>query len=160
MPETLALEVRRFTPEDTESVLSLHRRAIEEIGAYSEELSEYLDADMTDIEQNYLQNGGDFLVGTLDGELVAMGALKRTSDSEAELKRMRVEPEFQKRGFGKVMLRHLEERAAELGISTLKLDTTMQQTGARRLYEGAGYSFVGSGRIGPFDCLFYEKEIR
>lgn len=159
MSETLTLEVRRHRPGDAEAVRSLHRRAIEEVGAYAEELSDYLDRDLEDIEKNYLQSGGEFLVGTLDGRVVAMGALHRISDAEAELKRMRVEPEFQRRGFGRLMLESLEERALELGVTKLKLDTTARQVGARRLYECAGYSVSGTGKIGPFDCLFYEKEL-
>lgn len=157
MPKTLALDIRRYRPEDADEVRSLHRRAIEEVGAYAEELSDYLDRDLDDIEGSYLENGGEFLVGKLDGKVVAMGALRRISDFEAEVKRMRVEPEFQGCGFGKRMLARLEERAVELGFEKITLDTTVQQTGARRLYEGAGYAFSGTGVIGPFECLFYEK---
>lgn len=159
VPKPLTPGIRRYRPEDRETVRSLHFRAIEEVGAYAEELSDYLDRDLDDIEGTYLENGGEFLVGTLDGEVVAMGALRRISEREAELRRMRVEPEFQKQGFGRMMLARLEERAVELGVSTLELDTTVQQTGARRLYEGAGYAFAGTGMIGPFNCIFYRKTL-
>ncbi|WP_162924465.1 GNAT family N-acetyltransferase [Rubrobacter indicoceani] len=158
-PRTLAPCLRRYRPEDKEAVISLHFRALEEVGAYAEELADYLDRDLDDVEGCYLSNGGEFLVGTLDGEVVAMGALRRVSDREAELKRMRVEPGCQRRGFGRMLLARLEERAAELGISTLELDTTAGQTGARRLYEGAGYVFAGTGVIGSFECLFYRKTL-
>ncbi|AHY46196.1 Acetyltransferase (GNAT) family [Rubrobacter radiotolerans] len=160
MPKTLTPGVRRYRAEDASEVRSLHRRAIEEVGAYAEELSDYLDSDMSNIEKNYLQNGGEFLVGTLDGRVVAMGGLRRVSETEAEIKRMRVEPAFQRLGFGKAMLARLEERAVELGVTTLKLDTTVQQVGAQRLYEGAGYRVVGAGETGPFRCFFYRKELR
>lgn len=157
--QEVSLQIRRYRPEDAREIRSLNFRALEEVGAYSSEIADYLNRDLDDIESTYLKSGGEFLVGTLDGIVVAMGALRRVTDSEAELKRMRVEPEFQRCGFGKAMLVRLEEHAVELGITKLKLDTTVRQTGARRLYEGAGYSVAGTGVIGPFDCLFYEKAL-
>ena len=70
---------------------------------------------------------------------------------------MRVEPGLQGHGYGRVLLDALHRRAAELGYSTLSLDTTVHQTAARRLYEGNGYREVRRGRIGPFDCVFYRR---
>ena len=53
----------------------------------------------------------------------------------------------------------LHRRATELDYSTLRLDTTVQQLAAQRLYLKNGYSEVGRGVVGPFDCIFYEREI-
>ena len=36
--------------------------------------------------------GGEFSVGIIDGRIVAMGALKRLTDTRAEICRMRVHP--------------------------------------------------------------------
>jgi GNAT superfamily N-acetyltransferase len=88
-----------------------------------------------------------------------MGALMRISPEKAELKRMRVRPGLQGRGYGQAMLDALHRRASELGYSTLRLDTTVQQRAAQHLYLKNGYNEAGRGSIGPFDCLFYEKEI-
>jgi hypothetical protein len=51
----------------------------------------------------------------------------------------------------------LHHRAAGLGYSTIRLDTTVQQRAAQRLYLENGYREVGRGVIGPFDCIFYER---
>jgi ribosomal protein S18 acetylase RimI-like enzyme len=113
--------------------------------------------DLHEIENVYLRKGGEFLVGTLGDEVVAMGAAKKTTDDRAEIKYMRVDPQFQRRGFGQAILTALERRAAELGYDTLHLDTAVQQKTARRLYESNGYREARRGRKGAIDCVFYEK---
>jgi GNAT superfamily N-acetyltransferase len=72
---------------------------------------------------------------------------------------MRVRPGLQGRGYGQVILDALHRRAAELGYSSLHLDTTVQQRVARGLYLKNGYREVGRGSVGPFWCVFYERNI-
>jgi len=43
------------------------------------------DDDVYAIEEVYLKNWGEFLIGECDGLLVAMGALKHTSPERAEI---------------------------------------------------------------------------
>jgi GNAT superfamily N-acetyltransferase len=40
-----------------------------------------------------------------------MGAFRRTDPERAEIKRMRVHPDYQGRGFGQIILSELEARA-------------------------------------------------
>jgi GNAT superfamily N-acetyltransferase len=160
MQQTLTTEplrIRRYEPGDKRAVRRLHDDALNEVGAHLG--SGAWDDDLDEIESVYLDQGGEFLVGVLDGEIVAMGALMRISPERTELKRMRVKPGLQGRGYGQVMLDALHRRATELGYSTLRLDTTVQQRAAQRLYLKNGYSEVGRGVVGPFDCIFYEREI-
>ena len=72
-------------------------------------------------------------MGLLEERLVAMGALKRIDSVTGEIKRMRVVPDYQRRGYGTAILLALEQRADELGISRLKLDTTDIQLAAQSL---------------------------
>jgi GNAT superfamily N-acetyltransferase len=60
-----------------------------------------------------------------------MGALKPINTTTAELKRMRVQPEYQRTGLGQLMLDSLENRAKDLGFNVIELDTTLQQMAAR-----------------------------
>ena len=151
------LHVRRYAPKDKRAVRRLHDDALNEVGAHLG--SGGWDDDLDDIEDVYLDSGGEFLVGLLDGEIVAMGALMKLSSRKAELTRMRVRPGLQGRGYGQAMLDALHRRAAELGYSTLRLDTTVQQRAAQRLYLKNGYSEAERGSIGPFDCIFYERHV-
>jgi len=88
-----------------------------------------------------------------------MGALRPVSDRMAEIKRMRVHPDFQRRGFGRQVLAALECRAIELGYRTLRLDTAEVQVAARRLYETAGYREAGRGELAGFDVIYFEKSL-
>lgn len=148
------LQIRRYKAVDHPDILRLHEAALRDVGAYVE--GEGWDEDLRDIETNYLEDG-EFLVGLYRGRLVAMGAFRRTGAGRAEIKRMRVEPSFQGRGFGQAMLSALEGRAARKDYATLHLDTTVQQQAARHLYERNGCKEVGRGRMWLFECVFYEK---
>ena len=150
------LQIRRYEPRDNETVRWLHEFALRRAGIYIEE-EDWYDEDLGAVESFYLENGGEFLVGTIEDEIVMMGALGKTGPDRAEIKRMRVAPEFQGRGFGKEMLAPLEKRAAELGYATLHLDTAVQQKVARNLYEVNGYQEVRRGVMGGIECIFYEK---
>lgn len=150
------LRVRRYEGSDLERVKRLHDAAMRGAGIHLGEGGWYDDLD--GIEAEYLDDGGEFLVGTLGGEVVAMGALKRTGEGRAEVKYMRVDPKLQGRGYGQTMLAALEERAAGLGYEMLHLDTAVKQEAARRLYERNGYREVSRAPKGGLDCVFYEKE--
>ena len=96
------LEIRPYTPADSEAVIHLHNVALEAVGAHVG--NGLWDSDLLNIEGVYLENNGAFLVGLLDGQIVAMGALRNISDEKGEIKRMRVLPQFQRQGFGQVIL--------------------------------------------------------
>jgi GNAT superfamily N-acetyltransferase len=156
-PTAEPLRIRRYEPGDERAVRRLHDDALNEVGAHLGRGP--WDDDLDEIGDVYLEGGGEFLVGVLNGEIVAMGALMRISREKAELKRMRVRPGLQGRGYGQAMLDALHRRASELGYPTLRLDTTVQQRAAQRLYLKNGYREAGRRVVGPFDCIIYEREI-
>ena len=134
------LEIRRYQDADNPAVLELHHLALEATGAY---FPGKWNDDLDDIQNHYLNNGGEFLVGTLDGKIVCMGAFRRKSDTLAEIKRMRVLPEYQRRGFGQIILNQLEEKASQLGYAELCLDTTTLQVPAQKMYQKNGFTVTG-----------------
>jgi ribosomal protein S18 acetylase RimI-like enzyme len=151
------LELRSFRDEDGDAVWRLHDFALEDAGAHGG--SGPWEDDLRDIPTTYLDSGGDFLVGFVAGELVAMGGLLRLSRGEAEVRRMRVNPDFQRRGLGRLLLRRLEERAQALGCQMIRLDTTDEQTAARRLYERSGYRETGRRQTDRFLFIDYAKTL-
>jgi GNAT superfamily N-acetyltransferase len=149
------MELRLYRQTDHEQVMKLHVLALEEAGAYKGDGQR--DDDMRDMEAAYFADGGEFWIGEIEGQIVATGAFRRTPGDTAELKRMRVAPERQGLGFGKLMLNKLEERAKELGITLLHLETTEGQNAARKLYESAGYTMHERRVIDGNDCQMYVK---
>ena len=151
------LIIRAFEPEDGPAVWDLHNKALEESGAHAG--NGPWDDDLRDPVSSYLAAGGEFLVGLLGAELVAMGAIRPTSPGSAEIKRMRVSPPHQRKGLGTRILLELERRAGACGFMQLRLDTTAQQKAAQRFYERHGYAEVERRTLGRFEVIFYEKRL-
>ena len=151
------MEVRRYIPSDHDAVWDLHNLALNEVGAHAG--NGPWDDDLHRIEATYLDAGGEFYVGIIDGRIVAMGALKRLTDTKAEICRMRVHPNFQRRGLGARILSKLEQRARDLGFRTLTLETTVGQVAAISMYTRAGYVEVARGRKLGFEVMAFEKRL-
>lgn len=164
------LRIRRVEPRDGPRLRELSEVALRQVDAFAEGV---VDEDLHDVETNYLDAGGEFLVGTFDGEVVAMGALSPVGEHTvwadaivepddgpaAEVTRMRVDPDYQQRGIGSRLLEELERRARHLGFAVLVLDTTARQTGAQRLYEGFGYEHEETVEWREYEVLLYRKPL-
>lgn len=151
------MDIRRYEPQDKEAVRSLHERAFSTVqGGYSGRGA--WDDDLDNIEEVYLK-AGEFLVGITDGKIIAMGALKQIAPGRGEIKRMRIDPELQGQGYGQTILTLLENRARELGFTSLQLDTSEYQKPAQRLYEKNGYKEMRRGMVGKYPTIFYEKAL-
>ena len=151
------LFIRRYTAADHAAVWDLHNEGLNHAGVHLGPGP--WDDDMSKIEQVYLDGNGDFLVGLVADRIVAMGALKKTGDSRAELKRMRVAPDFQRRGYGQAILEALERRAIEIGYTTLHLDTSVMQLSAQALYERNGFRELRREATASFEAILYEKQL-
>lgn len=153
------LEIRRYRDADHDEVWTLHILGLQQAGAYAGDGP--WDDDLHQIERVYLNNRGEFLVGTYAGRIVAMGAFKQTSDERAEIKRMRVHPDFQGRGFGRIILQELEAGARALGYTVLHLDTSTVQVAAQHLYRKNGFKETGETRVmRGFTDILFEKRIQ
>lgn len=151
------LKIRRYERADSAVVWELHNAALAATGAHMG--NGPWDDDLRHIEQVYLHNGGEFLVGEYEGQVVAMGALKKMSAERAEIKRMRVAPSLQGQGFGQAMLEALEQKATALGYHTLQLDTTVKQVAAQKLYSKNIYKETHRAIVAGMETIFYEKSI-
>lgn len=152
------IQFRQFRSSDLPAVKNVHELALKAIDMYS---TGHWNDDLDDIAKNYLDSGGDFVVGTLDGHIVAIGAFKKLSASTAEVKRMRVLPEFQGQGIGKMLLKYLEEEIKNHGYREIELHTTINQQAAQKLYEDNEYrEFKRETKGWPFEVIFYKKDLQ
>ena len=102
-----------------------------------------------------------FLVARLDGAAVGCGAIVRSSEDWAELKRMFVSPAARGQRLGRRLLDALEGLARDSGATRLRLEMGIHQPEALALYRSAGFE-----EIGPFGAylpdplsLFMEKRL-
>jgi ribosomal protein S18 acetylase RimI-like enzyme len=150
------VEFRQFQLPDGEQVRALHQLALRATNAFAD--SGHWDSDLDDIHGSYISKKGNFVVGVLDGEVVAMGAFRQSAPGTAELKRMRVHPSLQGHGLGRRLLDVLEAQIRAAGYTAIQLDTTVNQVAAQALYERSGYIEVRRETVGwPLETIFYKK---
>ncbi|WP_372663637.1 GNAT family N-acetyltransferase [Cohnella sp.] len=151
------IHVRRYSTADHEHVWRVHLLCISEAGV--EPTHKHYN-DIFHIEEQYMQDGGEFLVGTnYKGNILAMGGLKRLDQHTAEIKRLRVHPSHQKKGYGQLLLGLLEKRAAEIGFKQIYLDALSNQHGAHKLFMKNGYAEKGPTVVDGFNVIVFEKTI-
>jgi GNAT superfamily N-acetyltransferase len=148
--------VRRYRPEDAPAVRRLHERVIREAGTDPADLPN--GDDVADIEGEYLDAGGEFLVAERENRVVGMGGLRVDGD-EGELHRMRVALDCQRRGVGSRLLAALERAARDRGVARLWARTARRQEAAVEFYPANGYDRVGSETYGDYDLLVYRKSL-
>ncbi len=151
------ITIRRYSTVDHDHIWRVHLLVISEAGV---EPTHQHYHDIFHIEEQYLQSGGDFLVGTgARGQVIAMGGVKKLDDERAEIKRLRIHPEHQRKGYGRLMLNRLEERAKELGFLRITLDALHNQYGAHALFKSNGYEEIGPAVVDGFNVILFEKSL-
>lgn len=164
---TERLSIRQYASDDRTRVDAVMEAALRDTGAYFEDVPHESTAP---IEEEYLDSGGEFLVGEVDGEIVAIGAfrpvgglvseyLDSIDDGTVELKRIHVAPEQQRLGYGQQILDELQRRAHNRGSTTLVLLTTSLQKAAHRFYESNGFIEIDRTHVTAgeksFDDIIY-----
>jgi len=149
------LVVRRYEGRDREAVIELNYAVLSAAGVLADDQPR--DAGVQDIESDYIDSGGEFLVGECDGRIVAMGGIQKTDNNSAKLRRMRVRPDLQRRGFGTAILLRLESRALELGFIRLWLDTNVRLPQALSFYPRHGYSRTHEQKSSVDTLIYFER---
>lgn len=77
---------------------------------------------------------------------IGYASLYRVSD-ELQIGNFAIDPAYQKRGFGNLLMRHIIALASELGIRQIYLEVRDSNEAARRLYLKSGFRAVGKRRL-------------
>jgi GNAT superfamily N-acetyltransferase len=102
---------------------------------------------------------GAFLVGSIDGDPVCCGGVKRLDDRICEIKKMYVAPDARGTGLARLLLHALEDKARELGYEIARLDTGPRQGNAQGLYESEGYVAIEDFNGNPVAVFWGEKPL-
>lgn len=132
------MNIRKANIDDQENIVRLVKDGLKEFGfSYSPQTSE---ADLVDIDREYTQNDGVFLVMKNDQkELIATGALKKIDDGVYKIRKMYVSKSHRKKGHGKEMLTKLLKIAKGKGVETIVLETSKNMAAAKNLYKNFGF---------------------
>jgi ribosomal protein S18 acetylase RimI-like enzyme len=82
---------------------------------------------------------------------VACSGLKRYSNTDVEIKRVWVEPDYRGNHIAKNMMQYLEEKAKQLGFSRMILQTREIMSDAVKLYTSLNYYRINN--YPPYDEL-------
>jgi len=101
--------------------------------------------DMDDIQKNYFENGGIFLVMFDNKKMICTGAIRKLEDDICELKRLWLLSEYHNRGLGYRMLQELLSFAREQGYKRIRLETDpVAQSRALEFYQRIGFYEIAS----------------
>ena len=100
------------------------------------------DKELADLEGFY--SGGALLVGYENNNPVACIAIKKMNDVTCEAKRLFIKPEYRGRGYARVMLNDMLDKAKELGLKEVTFTTkpSVMQIGYS-LYKRMGFEEIG-----------------
>ena len=132
------------------------------LAEYGKQLEEeYGFEDLDDLQNQYFENGGMFLVITDNDRVVGTGGVLRLCDKVCELKRMWFLPQYRGRGLGSRLITQLIEWARDNGYETMRLDVAdeVRSAPAVRLYERLGFTRIERYNEGLY-TLWMEKNIK
>lgn len=108
------------------------------------------DADLNNIEANYLETGGTFLVFINDqNEILGTGGIMPKSKTSCELRKMYFDKSIRGQGLGRALLTKLINQAQELGFKHITLETASVLKEAIELYQSAGFTPFNSPHLSP-----------
>jgi ribosomal protein S18 acetylase RimI-like enzyme len=148
---------RSFEPLDADDLWELHSATMEDEEA---RMDGRFFRDLRDVFRNYITPGGEFLIGIVEDSLIACGGYVPHSSAAVEIKRMRVHPAHQRKGYGRALLRELEARAESRGFAVALIETTTTQLAALSLYQSCGYQRIGEARVKGFNVRRFSKKLR
>ena len=138
------INFRSATNKDTENIKNLVFGVLAEYGLTPDTYG--TDADLNDIEANYIKRGGVFeILENETGEIFGTVGLFPLNDEIIELRKMYFEKQLRGRGFGKKTLEKMIETARRSGYKTIHLETASVLKEAVGLYKKYGFKLTAEG---------------
>jgi putative acetyltransferase len=130
--------IRSATNADQSQIKALVFSVLAEYGLSPD--SQTTDADLDDIEGNYIRAGGLFeLVEDSQGHLLGTVGLYPLDNETCELRKMYLAPHARGRGLGSAMLERTLAQARQLGFTSVTLETANVLKEAIHLYTRIGF---------------------
>ena len=161
MAQAVEIEIHRFEPSDTQSVIDLILSIQRD--EFRIPITIEQQPDLSSIPAFYQVDQGDFWVATNHGRVIGTIGLKDIGNSQAALRKMFVAEAFRGGKFGVAaqLLARLLSEARERGIAEIFLGTTDKFVAAHRFYEKHGFREIPEDRLPkafplmPVDTKFY-----
>ena len=134
------------------------QRTLDQAIAYYESRGEL--KDMDNIQKNYFENGGIFLVLEDDTQIIGTGAIRQLQDNICELKRLWLLTEYHGKGLGYCMLQELLAVAREMSYERIRLETdAVFQKRAVQFYKQIGFYEIPIPNATPDEDILMELSL-
>lgn len=134
------------------------RRPLEEVIELYESNGEL--HDMDDIQKNYFENRGIFLVTTDDDRIIGTGAVRYFEDGIGEIRRLWLLPDYHHQGLGYRMMKELLAFAREQGYQHIRLETDpVHQRRAVEFYRQLGFVDIPMPDASPDEDIVMEMDL-
>ncbi|MBE9029978.1 GNAT family N-acetyltransferase [filamentous cyanobacterium LEGE 11480] len=132
-------QVRDWQPADRQAAATVIRSVLAEYGLGWEPSG--ADQDVMQVEQAYLQMGGQFWVVENGGQIIGTAAYYPITrgDQAVEIRKMYLLPAARGQGLGRFLLAQLEQTIVAAGYREIWIETATVLRAAVRLYEQSGY---------------------
>ena len=151
--------VEAAIPAQVDAARALFREYADQLGV--DLCFQGFDAELAGLPGDYAPPGGVLLLASVDGALAGCGAFRPLPEADypnaCEMKRLYVRRAFRRFGLGRLLARHLMDRALEAGYSTLLLDTLDDMEAARHLYVTLGFEEIPPYYYNPVPGAHYLK---
>ncbi len=142
------ISIRSFAEDDAAQVRDLFIRVNRTLAppqmaeAFEGYIIRSLREEIDRIPAYYGERHGGFWIAVEGSRVVGMFGLELLSAGAMELRRMYVEPDAQRRGIARKMLRFAEDECRRRNVARLDLSTSELQGPALSLYQSGGYELV------------------
>ena len=138
-----SLTFRQFQPGDETAFRKLNEAWIRQYFSMEPKDHEVLGDPVTHI----LQRGGEITMAILEGRAIGCCALLAMGGGSFEIGKMAVAEESRGLGLGRKLLARVVERAREIGVQRLYLETSTKLPNAIHLYEAQGFVHLPPDRV-------------
>jgi ribosomal protein S18 acetylase RimI-like enzyme len=142
------IKIRKIRPDEISQakqvIFTVAYEIFKEASTLEESIAKYSAqgklSEMDDVQKNYFENGGTFLVAVDDDHIIGTGAIRYLEKGICELKRMWLLTEYHGQGHGYHMMQKLFSIARKKGYKIMRLGTDrVVQTRAVEFYKKLGF---------------------
>ena len=150
------LTIRSFRPQDQPACQALY-----ELGLIGGTLAANDTAsDIDDIAAAYMKPGGHFWVADHAGEqVVGMIGVQHHDEGVGEIRRLRVHPDFRRRGIGTALVETAVRFCREENYLKVTLDTFMERDPAISLFEQFKFRHYRTKQFGEKELVYFYLDL-
>lgn len=120
---------------------------------------QHFDEELLELEEMYALPRGGIILCKDENKFVACVGIRRLDQKTAEMKRMYVQPAFQRKGIADELVKRSLQLAKRCNYKLVKLDTLNTMMPAMNLYKKYGFTETKAYYHNPNDTVVYFEKI-